>query len=224
MVDWKSIGRWFDPTSKQKIKMEYSQVVRHRVLTPICRGSIPFIPIFIKLMTKLFPFILHYRINNAIYLKVPYKVLIKFIYFLKLHTKTLYKELIDLSVIDSIDKKFRFEIFYHLLSIAYNQRITITTSVLENISIDSIIKLYPTANWYEREAWDMFGIFFVNHPDLRRMLTDYGFKGHPLRKDFPMTGYVELKYDDFTKRISYDSVNLAQEYRIFNLENSWSLS
>ena len=171
-------------------------------------------------MTKLFPFVLYYTCKNAIYVKVPYKVITKIMYFLKFHSKTLYKELIDLSIIDSIDKKFRFEVFYSLLSIDFNQRITITTSLLENASIDSVTILYSAANWYEREAWDMFGIFFINHPDLRRMLTDYGFKGHPLRKDFPMTGYVELKYDDFTKRISYDSVSLAQEYRVFDLENS----
>lgn len=190
-------------------------------MIPKCRGSIPFIPK--KIMIKLFPFVLYYTCKNAIYVKVPYKVITKFMYFIKFHTKTLYKELIDLSIVDSTDKKFRFEVFYSLLSMDLNQRITITTSISENASIASVTKIYSAANWYEREAWDMFGIFFINHPDLRRILTDYGFKGHPLRKDFPMTGYVELKYDDFTKRISYDSVSLAQEYRVFDLENSWSL-
>ena len=144
-------------------------------------------------------------------------------YFLKYHTKTLYKQLIDISVVDSIDKKFRFEVFFQFLSMSYNQRLTVTTSVLENIPLESLTKLYPSANWYEREAWDMFGIFFSNHPDLRRMLTDYGFKGHPLRKDFPLSGYVELKFDDFTKRIVYEKVSLAQEYRVFDLKNSWAL-
>ena len=171
----------------------------------------------------MFPFILYYIQNNNFFVKVPYKFVVKYIYFLKTHTKTLYKELIDLSIIDTIDKKFRFEIFYHLLSVTYNQRITVTTSVLENISVESVTSIYPSANWYEREAWDMFGVFFTKHPDLRRMLTDYGFKGHPLRKDFPVTGFLEVWYSDFAKRIVYEKVNRAQEYRLFTLNNNFNI-
>lgn len=177
---------------------------------------------FMQTLSKYFPSILYYSIGGEIHVKVDHTEIWNVLFFLKNHSQTQYKQLIDLSCIDNIDRKFRFEIFYHLLSITYNSRITIVSSFPEGVVLDSVVNIFPSANWYERETWDMFGIFFKNHPDLRRILTDYGFKGHPLRKDFPMTGYVELRYDDFSKRILYEEVSLAQEYRIFNLDNSWT--
>lgn len=169
-----------------------------------------------------FPKILHYIINKQAYVKVAAENVWNFIFFMKRHTNTLFQQLIDFSTIDYLERKFRFENFYHLLSIKYNMRLVITCITTEGGYLESIIKIYSSANWYEREIWDMVGIFFKNHPDLRRLLTDYGFKGHPLRKDFPMTGYIEVRYDDFGKRILYEEVSLSQEYRTFSLENPWS--
>lgn len=178
----------------------------------------------LKKIKESFPPIFYYRVNEDIYLKTSVKYLWNLMFFLKWHTGTLYNQLIDLSFLDFFEKKYRFEVFYNVLSIVYNNRMTITAGVLETVPVESICMIYSNANWYERESWDMFGIFFLNHIDFRRMLTDYGFKGHPLRKDFPMTGYLELRYDDFLKRILYEKVSLTQEYRVFNLENNWSFN
>lgn len=123
---------------------------------------------------------------------------------------------------DYPERKLRFEVVYILLSLYTAQRVIVSVSIAEGNSLPSTVQLYSSAGWYEREAWDRFGIFFRNHPDLRRRLTDYGFKGHPLRKDFPLTGYIEVRYDDFRKRILYEGVSLPQEYRVFNIENPWS--
>lgn len=177
---------------------------------------------FFKTLTTYFPSILFYSIGGEFYIKIDSTQVWNLIFFLKNHSQSLYTQLIDISAIDTIERKNRFEVFYCLLSMTYNNRVTITTSIPEGIMLDSIVNIFPAANWYEREVWDMFGIFFKNHPDLRRILTDYGFKGHPLRKDFPMTGYIEVRYDDFSKRILYEEVSLAQEYRIFTLDNSWA--
>jgi len=172
-------------------------------------------------LKEVFPNILLYTIGNQQYLKIIAENVWNILFFLKKHTNTLFEQLIDLSLVDYLERKFRFEVFYNLLSIKYNTRLVIVSVTTEGSYFDSITNIYSAANWYEREAWDMFGLFFKNHPDLRRILTDYGFKGHPLRKDFPMTGYVEVRYDDFLKRILYEEVSLAQEYRIFTLENTW---
>lgn len=177
---------------------------------------------FLKTLTTYFPSILFYSVGGEFYIKVDPTQVWNLIFFLKNHSQSLYTQVIDISAIDSIERKNRFEVFYCLLSMTYNNRITVTTSIPEGVVLDSIVSIFPAANWYEREVWDMFGIFFKNHPDLRRILTDYGFKGHPLRKDFPMTGYVEVRYDDFSKRILYEEVSLTQEYRVFSLDNSWS--
>jgi len=173
-------------------------------------------------LKEYFPNILFYTIGNQQYIKILAENVWHFLYFIKNHTNTLFQQLIDLSLVDYPERKFRFEIIYNLLSIKYNTRLIITSATTEGSYFDSITNIYFGANWYEREAWDMFGLFFKNHPDLRRMLTDYGFKGHPLRKDFPMTGYIEVRYDDFLKRILYEEVSLTQEYRIFSLENPWT--
>ena len=145
------------------------------------------------------------------------------IILLKMHRPFYYRQLIDITAVDYTKKKNRFEVNYQLLSILYKKRLCVSFNVFEEISIDSISFLYPSAGWYEREIWDMFGIFFHNHDDLRRRLTDYGFKGHPLRKDFPITGFVEVRYSDYNKRVVYEKVALAQEYRVFSIENNWKL-
>jgi NADH-quinone oxidoreductase subunit C len=124
--------------------------------------------------------------------------------------------------VDFPQRKQRFEVLYQFLSVTYNQRFTLSISVNEGIILDSIVNLFSSAGWYERETWDIFGIFFRNHPDLRRRLTDYGFKGHPLRKDFPVTGYLEVFYNDFNKRIVHEKATFAQEYRIYTLSNNYA--
>lgn len=174
------------------------------------------------MLSTFFPSILTYKILDKTHYKVAPKDLWNFLFFMKYHTLTRASQLIDLSMVDYPERRFRFEIFYLLLSIKYNVRFVVTSFTREGAYFDSVTSIYPAANWYEREAWDMFGLFFRNHADLRRILTDYGFKGHPLRKDFPMTGFVEVRYAYSVKRIVYEKVSLAQEYRIFTLENSWA--
>jgi len=124
--------------------------------------------------------------------------------------------------VDYPEKKNRFEVIYNLLSISYNSRITVSVSVDEKTPIDSVTPIFSGADWLEREVWDMFGIFFLGHKDLRRILTDYGFKGHPLRKDFPLTGYVEVRYSDSEKRVITEEVSLTQDYRTFIFDNNWN--
>ena len=130
--------------------------------------------------------------------------------------------LIDLTAVDFPENDKRFEVVYMLLSLKYNTRIRVKTHVNEMTSLDSVSSLYSSANWVEREAWDMFGIFFKNHPDLRRLLTDYGFDGHPLRKDFPLNGYTAVRYDDTLKIVLYEGTELAQEYRNFDFLSPWN--
>ncbi len=128
---------------------------------------------------------------------------------------------IDICGVDYPGRPERFEVVYHLLSPRKNQRIRVKISTDENTAVPSVIEVYPFANWYEREAYDMFGILFSDHPDLRRILTDYGFQGFPLRKDFPLTGFVETRYDDAQKRVVYEPVKLTQEFRAFDFESPW---
>ena len=120
-----------------------------------------------------------------------------------------------------MNKKYRFCIAYDLLSLTFNTRLRIKIFVDEIGTVPTLTSVFINSNWWEREIWDLFGIFFINHKDLRRILTDYGFKGHPMRKDFPLTGYIEIRYNDFGKRLRYERVSLAQEYRIFTFENNW---
>jgi len=132
----------------------------------------------------------------------------------------------DITAVDHIGdssegEEKRFEVVYILLSIQYNSRLRITTYVDELTPLESLVPLFKSAGWYERETWDMFGIFFSNHPDLRRILTDYGFEGHPLRKDFPLSGYEEVRYDDSEKRVIHESLQLAQDFRFFDFANPW---
>jgi len=129
--------------------------------------------------------------------------------------------LLDVCGVDYPDDEERFEIVYHLLSMTHNTRVRVKLRTDEDTPVDSATGLFSAANWWEREVWDMFGVAFVDHPDLRRILTDYGFEGHPLRKDFPLTGYIEVRYDDEQKRIVYEPVKLTQEFRTFDFLSPW---
>ncbi len=172
-------------------------------------------------LKNMFPQTQGYINNSEIIFKVPHFKVWNFIYFLKYHSYSQYKILSDICGIDYPEKKTRFEVVYNLLSVAYNSRITVTTFVNEITPLKSITNIHSAAGWFEREVWDMFGVFFLGHKDLRRILTDYGFKGHPFRKDFPLTGFTELRYNDFNKYISYDEVSLAQDYRTFVFDNNF---
>jgi NADH-quinone oxidoreductase subunit C len=132
-----------------------------------------------------------------------------------------FKILVDLCGVDWPQRAKRFDVVYHLLSLTKNVRIRVKAQVGEGESIPSIISLYPAAGWFERETFDMYGVAFAEHPDMRRILTDYGFSGYPLRKDFPLTGYVELRYDDELKRVVYQPVQLVQEFRDFDFMSPW---
>jgi NADH-quinone oxidoreductase subunit C len=132
-----------------------------------------------------------------------------------------FEVLIDICGVDYPAREQRFDVVYHLLSPRKNQRIRIKLETDETTPVPSVIAVFPGANWYEREAYDMYGIRFAGHPDLRRLLTDYGFQGHPMRKDFPLTGYVEVRYDDEQKRVVYEPVRLTQEFRNFDFESPW---
>ncbi len=133
----------------------------------------------------------------------------------------LFQVLVDICGVDYPDRDERFEIVYNLLSLKHNVRIRVKVTTDESAPVPSVSQIYPAAGWFERECWDMYGVFFSEHPDLRRMLTDYGFDGHPLRKDFPLTGYVEVRYDDEQRRVVYEPVKLVQEFRSFDFLSPW---
>jgi NADH-quinone oxidoreductase subunit C len=136
-------------------------------------------------------------------------------------SQCLFEVLIDICGVDYPERERRFEVVYHLLSPRRNQRIRIKCDTDEDTAVPSAVQVFPAANWFEREAYDLYGILFSGHPDLRRILTDYGFQGHPMRKDFPLTGYVEVRYDDDQKRVVYEPVRLTQEFRSFDFESPW---
>ncbi len=139
----------------------------------------------------------------------------------KLRDEFQFEVLIDICGVDFPERPERFEVVYHLLSLRTNRRIRVKCTTDEATPVESAIPVYPAANWWEREAYDMYGIRFSGHPDLRRLLTDYGFQGYPLRKDFPLTGYVEVRYDDQLKRVIYEPVKLTQDFRSFDFESPW---
>lgn len=141
--------------------------------------------------------------------------------FLKSDARCLFDCFIDIAGVDYPERKRRFDVVYHLLSPRQNLRIRVKTSTDETTPVPSVVDIFPAANWFEREAFDLYGILFSDHPDLRRILTDYGFQGHPLRKDFPLTGYVEVRYDEDLKRVVYEPVKLAQEFRSFDDISPW---
>ena len=141
--------------------------------------------------------------------------------FLKDHKQLQFNQLIDITAVDYPSNSLRFEIIYILLSMVLNKRVVVKTFLGESEGIESITTIHKSANWYERECYDLFGIQFLNHPDLRRIMTDYNFEGHPLRKDFPLTGHTEVRYDDLEKKVVYEPVKLAQEYRNFDYMSPW---
>ena len=147
--------------------------------------------------------------------------IVPLIEFLRNDPNCRFSTLIDITAVDYPERPVRFDVVYSFLSMYRNQRIRVKTAVREDELVPTITGLYPGANWYEREVFDMFGIYFSGHPDLRRILTDYGFRGHPLRKDFPTTGYVEVRWNDVEKRVVYEPVNLVQEYRQFDFLSPW---
>ncbi len=141
--------------------------------------------------------------------------------FLKDDASCRFTSLVDITAIDHPERAARFDVVYHFLSMYQNHRIRLKVAVRAEDMVPSIHSIHPSANWFEREVFDMFGILFSGHPDLRRILTDYGFRGHPLRKDFPTTGYTEVRYDEAQKRVVYEPVSLVQEYRQFDFMSPW---
>jgi NADH-quinone oxidoreductase subunit C len=152
---------------------------------------------------------------------VKRETLLRVLGFLRDDAKCQFKLLADLCGVDYPDRPERFEVVYNLLSLKLNQRIRVKVMTDEEHAVPSATSLYHAAGWFEREAWDLFGIYFSDHPDLRRLLTDYGFEGHPMRKDFPLTGYVEVRYDEEQKRVVYEPVKLKQEFRSFDFASPW---
>ena len=158
---------------------------------------------------------------DQLFIDVDIENLISTILFLKTNEKCRFKQLIDITAVDYPEKENRFKIVYLMLSLEKNLRIIINTYINEKVSVPTITKIFPSANWMEREVFDMYGISFKDHPDLRRILTDYGFEGHPLRKDFPLTGHTELRYSETKKKVVSEPVKLDQEYRDFDSESPW---
>jgi len=145
----------------------------------------------------------------------------KLLTFLRDSPQCLFKQLIDVTAVDWPERSPRFEVVYNLLSLKMNQRVRVKVATDEMTPVPSAVPVFSAAGWFEREVWDMYGIMFSDHPDLRRLLSDYGFEGHPLRKDFPLTGYVELRYDEEQKRVVYEPVQLTQEFRRFDFMSPW---
>jgi NADH-quinone oxidoreductase subunit C len=141
--------------------------------------------------------------------------------YLRDNTACAFTTMIDITAVDWPGREKRFDVVYHFLSMPQNQRVRIKVEVAEDEMVPSIVDLHPSADWFERETFDMYGVMFVGHPDLRRILTDYGFRGHPLRKDFPTTGYVEVRYDESAQRVVYEPVRLVQDYRLFDFLSPW---
>ena len=154
-------------------------------------------------------------------LRIERSAAVRVLTFLRRDSHCQFTSLMDVCGVDYPDREQRFEIVYNLLSVKLNQRIRVKLSSDEATPVPSVAEVFSSAAWWEREAWDLYGILFSDHPDLRRILTDYGFEGHPLRKDFPLTGYVELRYDDEQKRVVYEPVQLQQEFRSFDFMSPW---
>ena len=159
--------------------------------------------------------------HDHIYINIDENDLTDVIFFLKTNNEVKFRQLIEITAVDYPENDRRFKLVYFFLSHENNKRIIIEFNVKENEPVSSITSLFPSANWMEREVFDMYGIEFKNHPDLRRILTDYGFKGHPLRKDFPLTGHTEVRYSEEKKQVLYEPVKLEQNYRNFDYESRW---
>ena len=159
--------------------------------------------------------------HNQLYISIDSEDLINVALFIKSNENTKFRQLIDVTVVDYPENTQRFKIIYLFLSHEYNQRIILSYFISENEVIPSLTAIYPAANWMEREVFDMYGVKFKDHPDLRRILTDYGFEGHPLRKDFPLTGHTEVRYSEDEKKVIIEPVKLEQNYRNFDYESPW---
>ncbi len=160
-------------------------------------------------------------VHEQLYLSIDNEDLLDVILFLKTNKDTKFKQLIDITAVDYPENSKRFKMVYLFLSHQFNQRIIISCLINENEVVPSLTKIFPSANWMEREVFDMYGVKFKDHPDLRRILTDYGFDGHPLRKDFPLTGHNEVRYSEDEKKVIYEPVKLEQNYRNFDFESPW---
>jgi NADH-quinone oxidoreductase subunit C len=154
-------------------------------------------------------------------ISVERTAIVRTLTFLRDDSRCLFKILIDIAGVDYPERAQRFEVVYNLLSLKHNQRVRVKVATDEATPVPSVTSAFSTAGWFEREAWDLYGIFFADHPDLRRILTDYGFEGHPLRKDFPLTGFVEVRYDEEQKRVVYEPVRLPQDFRKFDFLSPW---
>ncbi len=159
--------------------------------------------------------------HNQIFLKIDNEDLLEVVTFLKTNNQTKFRQLIDITAVDYPERPKRFKMVYLLLSHQFNQRTIISFDINENELVSSLSKIFPSANWMEREVFDMYGIKFKDHPDLRRILTDYQFEGFPLRKDFPLTGHKEVRYSEDEKKVIYEPVKLEQNYRNFDYESPW---
>ena len=159
--------------------------------------------------------------HNQLYITINSEDLLDVVLLLKTNKNTKFRQLIDVTAADYPENQQRFKMIYLLLSHEFNQRIILSYFINENEPISSLTKIFPSANWMEREIFDMYGIKFTDHPDLRRILTDYGFQGHPLRKDFPLTGHNEVRYSENEKKVIYEPVKLEQNYRNFDFESPW---
>ena len=160
-------------------------------------------------------------VADELVLRVEPAGLLRVLTFLRDDQNSQFKQLMDITAVDLPDREKRFEIVYNLLSPKQNQRIRVKLATDEATPVPTATSVFKSANWLEREVWDLFGVVFSDHPDLRRILTDYGFEGHPLRKDFPLTGYVEVRYDEDQKRVVYEPVKLQQEFRTFDFMSPW---
>ncbi len=147
--------------------------------------------------------------------------IVKTLTFLRDDANCHFKQLVDICGVDYPERELRFDVVYHLLSMTHNARVRVKVRTDEDTPVPSVVDVFSTAGWFEREAWDMYGVYFSGNPDLRRLLSDYGFEGHPLRKDFPLSGYVELHYNDELKRVVYSPVQMTQEYRTFDFLSPW---
>jgi NADH-quinone oxidoreductase subunit C len=159
--------------------------------------------------------------GDELVVKVHRERIVRVLTFLRDDVNCQFKQLMDVCGADYPEREDRFEIVYNLLSLTHNQRIRVKLQTDARSPVPTVTGVFNSANWWERETWDMYGVYFRDHPDLRRILTDYGFEGHPLRKDFPLTGYVEVRYDDLEKRVVYEPVKLTQDFRSFDFLSPW---
>jgi NADH/F420H2 dehydrogenase subunit C len=172
-------------------------------------------------LESLFPFLAYQQIDNETTLIVSSDNLLFSLNFLKYHLGYFFQMLTCISGVDFLGKTYRFSVVYELLSLTHNSRIRVKVFVNEITSISSVTDIFINSNWWEREIWDLYGVYFNKHPDLRRILTDYGFEGHPMRKDFPLSGYVAVRYDENKKRVVVEPLELIQEFRSFHFETPW---